>query len=191
MANFKAVAQRVLSGWLSLLLGAVIAPIPVINLILAGYAMRCSSTMATTPYQLPPWRPFLPLFIDGAIGALMAVVGFIPVVIVTGLAALAKQPAVMVVPALCLAAFSYVLPFAIMVYARTRSLRFSWHALLTLDYLLAWLAGYAILGVCVGIAIWLSYFVSHTVVLPYILVCVSLSIGLIALCSLIGEAVRF
>lgn len=198
MLKVKAALVRCFRDWRRLLIGSVLAPIPVVNLLVTGYAVRAGASFPHEPYQLPPWRPLGPLFVDGIIVFLLSVIGALPVVLITQILFLLQDVIqntrfLYILPLAYILILTYALPAIIVVYARTGSLRTAldlpriYYSITTADYLKAWLAGYIGTLAIFIVGVMLVSLTGPTVILPYLLLGATLFIGQTFLLSMIND----
>lgn len=79
--DYAGALRRPFSDWKKLLIGLVISIIPVVNLISIGYQLECARLTLKKKNELAEWNDYLNLFIDGLLASVIALIYFIPTMI--------------------------------------------------------------------------------------------------------------
>jgi hypothetical protein len=198
MANYRAAILRPFLDWKKLIIGSLIAPLPVVNIIIMGYALRCARSFAQIPYQLPMWRPWKQLVLDGLMVYAISILAEVPVFVLFMLGSLpgiANYYTLITILVLVYLLFiGYFLPAALVIWARGRSLQLAlstcWRAAINSEYAIAWLVGSVLWVVMAGVLILVGYLLSITIVVPYLAFGAAVFAGLCMFMSLLGDVLR-
>lgn len=166
--DFTNAIKRPFSDFKKLLIGFLLAIIPIVNFFVGGYLLECARLTFKKKNNLPEWTKWGDLFIHGLLTVLIALIYLIPVivlvligVIVSGLSLMSSMlldPKLLITglltagPLLFIAAllyllFIYIVPSAILTYAKNYKFgdAFDFGTVFkkafTGTYLLAWLVG--------------------------------------------------
>ena len=120
MARFKQALWRAYADWKTLLLGAVLTIIPIVNFASIGFAIEC----ARKPYEkrLPNWKDFKDYWLDGLLVSVIMVIYLLPATAIFSIGYLTDEydiPILIVSGALSILGY-YFLPIAWLRYSRTR-----------------------------------------------------------------------
>ena len=180
MLKVNAALLRCFRDWRRLLIGSVLAPIPGVNLIVTGYAIRAGVSFTEKPYQLPSWRPLGPLVRDGVLVLLLTLAAMVPLLIITQVLIAAQNVVsgrtLWLIPFTYLVLISYVLPAIIAVYGRAGSLAAAldapaiYYSVTTATYLKVWLAATIGALLIFGAGLLLTVLTAPTILLPFLVV---------------------
>lgn len=82
MVDYKRAILRPFSDWKKLSIGFLLNIVPIVNLIMYGYALECARTAMKKRYKLPEWKKLGDLFIQGLKAAVIGFVYALPLIII-------------------------------------------------------------------------------------------------------------
>jgi len=85
MVDYAEAIKRPFSDLGKLTIGIILSIIPIVNLLTSGYLLKIASTAMKGRMELPEWKDFGSLFINGILAAIVGIVYMIPVLIVLGI----------------------------------------------------------------------------------------------------------
>lgn len=82
MVNYEEAIKRPFQDIKKLLIGSILALIPIVNFMLSGYALKCAKGTLNKDNSLPEWEDWGNLFIKGIVVVIIGFIYFIPAGIV-------------------------------------------------------------------------------------------------------------
>ncbi len=123
MENLLLALKRPFTDIKKLVIGYILFIIPIVNLLVNGYFLRCALSAMKNDYNLPEWNDWKGLFIDGVLSLGITIIYFSPLIFLVGIFNLYGFTSLVWLYVFFFLALvcSYFMPSALMNYIKTSS----------------------------------------------------------------------
>lgn len=213
MAEYKQSFKRPFTDGRKFLVGCILYMIPIVNVITSffalGYVLRCARRAMVNDYRLPEWDDWGEMFVKGILATVISIIYMLPALVLGYLfggkellISMATMDftsgfnAQLIIPLVFMLLASYIIPYAILSFVDVGRFESAFKILkiaekaFTLRYFAPWLAAFVYGSILFSVAYILNFYLSSTIVLPFIISAVAMFINGVTSMSILGGAYK-